>query len=33
MCEAKEVETPGMTEEYNVQSFLNAELHEQGVCR
>ena len=26
MSEAKEVETPGMTEEYNVQSFLNADL-------
>ena len=26
MCEAKEVETPGMTNEYDVQSFLNADL-------
>ena len=26
MCEAKEAETPGMTEEYDVQSFLNADL-------
>ena len=26
ICEAKEVETPGMTEEYDVQSFLNADL-------
>ena len=26
LYEAKEVETPGMTEEYDVQSFLNADL-------
>ena len=26
LCEAKEVETPGMTDEYNVQSFLTADL-------
>ena len=26
MCEAKEVETPGMTDECDVQSFLNADL-------
>ena len=25
-CEAKEVETPGMTDEYDVQSFLSADL-------
>ena len=26
MCEAKEVETPCMTDEYDVPSFLNADL-------
>ena len=26
MCEAKEVETPGMTDECDVQSFLNVDF-------
>ena len=33
MCEATEVETLGMTEEYDVQTLSQWRLHEQGVCR
>ena len=29
----KEVETPGMTDEYDVQSLLNADLMSKEVCR